>query len=148
MTEANELLAKTLKQHGYSVTTVRKAVFSTLDKKEPQTMNKIVRALPIVDRASVYRTIALFEKLGIVQRLQMGWKYKLELSDIFSYHHHHLTCRECGTIVSLREDRTLEATLQSLAAEYGYSNLSHQFEVTGMCKSCQKNMDPGIAARV
>jgi Fur family transcriptional regulator, ferric uptake regulator len=137
MREANKLLAKTLKDNGYSLTKVRKAVFDALDKKEPQTMGALVKTLPEIDKASIYRTIALFEKLSIIHRLQLGWKYKLELTDTYSYHHHHLTCRNCGTIVSLREDPMLEASLRSLAAEYGYKDVSHQLEITGLCKTCQ-----------
>lgn len=138
MTEVNELLMKTLKDHGYSVTSVRTAVFAALSNKEPIEMQELIVILPQVDRASIYRTVALFEKLGIVQRLQIGWKYKLELSDTFSYHHHHLTCRECGTVVSLREDPMLEANLQALAGEYGYKDLAHQLEISGLCPTCQK----------
>ncbi len=138
MTDVNELFERTLKKKGFSITAARKAVFASLNQNEPQTMNEVVSALPNVNKASVYRTIALFEKLGIVQRLQLGWKYKLELSDTFSYHHHHLACRKCGAIVSLREDSALEANLQYMANEYGYKDLSHQLEITGLCKTCQK----------
>lgn len=137
MTEVSELFVKTLKKNGYSVTSARKAIFNALDKEEPQTMREVVAGLPRVDKASIYRTIALFENLGVVQRLQIGWKYKLELSDTFSYHHHHLTCRNCGTVVSLREDPMLEASLKSLAGEYGYKDLSHQLEISGLCQNCQ-----------
>src|ERR1700759_5537066 len=105
MNEPHARLQTTLKDHHQSLTAARVHVFEALQGHEPQTMHPIVEACrggP--DRASVYRAIALFERLGIVQRLQMGWKYKLELSDAFTHHHHHLTCLRCGRIIPLPED--------------------------------------------
>src|ERR1700722_13846047 len=92
MIEPLEELKAALKSREYSLTAARQAVFSALLDKEPQTMQQLVAACPTIDRASVYRTVSLFEQLGVVQRLQIGWKYKLELSDRFHHHHHHLTC--------------------------------------------------------
>lgn len=137
MSDVNEQFVNTLKQAGFSLTSVRKRVFFALHKAEPISMGQLVASLPKVDKASVYRTVALFEKLGIVQRLQMGWKYKLELTDVYSYHHHHLSCRNCGMIVSLRENSMLEASLNALAGEYGFVELTHQLEIQGLCPKCQ-----------
>lgn len=91
-----------------------------------------------VDRASVYRTVAVFEQLGIIQRLQIGWKYKLELSDTFQHHHHHLTCRRCGVSIALEEDSHLEAMLQDAAARHGFLMEEHQLEIQGLCANCKK----------
>lgn len=121
------------------MTAARQKVFDALDAQEPQNMADIVKRVgSTVDRASVYRTISLFERLGIVQRLQLGWKYKLELADAFHYHHHHFTCTNCGTIVPLREDAMLEARIDNLARDMGLSPQSHQLEIKGLCRACQK----------
>lgn len=142
MTDAEMLLKKSLKEHGYSQTTARIVVFNALYDKEPQSINDLVKTLAgSIDRASIYRTISLFEQLGIVQRLQIGWKYKLELSDQFNYHHHHLTCIKCGRVNSLREDLMLEASIRALAIDYGFKPSNHQLEIQGVCPNCQqKNM--------
>lgn len=95
-----------------------------------------------IDRASLYRTIGLFEKLGIVHRIYMGWKYKVELSDIFAHHHHHITCTQCGKIVALKEVEQLERMLAALAKRYNFEAQSHQLEIQGLCEQClhkQKN---------
>lgn len=127
-----------LKNSGNSVTAVRIAVFQTLQNKEPQTMSQIVKNLPHIDRASVYRCIALFEKLQIVQRLNIGWKYKLELTDSFHYHHHHITCKSCGHTKALKESIQLEDIVNDLATTDGYVALSHQIEIVGICEKCQQ----------
>jgi Fur family ferric uptake transcriptional regulator len=101
-------------------------------------MQQVVTRSAGVDRASVYRTIALFERIGIVQRLQTGWKYRLELSDSFHEHHHHATCIECGCTISLHEDAKLEQFLAELAQKYHFKLSAHQLELQGLCQNCQK----------
>jgi Fur family ferric uptake transcriptional regulator len=131
------ILQATLKANGFSLTSPRKAVFAALQNQEPQTMNRLVLACQDeIDRASVYRTIALFERLGIVQRLNIGWKYKLELSDTFSHHHHHLTCIKCGKVIPIAEDKVLEQQLNELSALHDFLPQDHQLEIRGLCQAC------------
>lgn len=139
MTEPLEQLRNSLKQHGQSLTQARQVVFGELQGKEPQTMREIVAAcVGRVDRASVYRSITLFERIGVVQRLQIGWKYKLELSDAFHHHHHHLTCKQCGRTFALPEDGQLEKRLKALAGGQNFIMQGHQLEIQGLCQACYK----------
>jgi len=105
-------------------------------------MREVVARCPDIDRASVYRTISLFERLGVVLRLQVGWKYRLELSDIFHDHHHHATCLHCGRTTPLHEDPSLEKLLQTIARAHQFDLERHQLELQGMCARCQKNGPP------
>jgi Fur family ferric uptake transcriptional regulator len=138
MLEPLDQLKQTLKAGGQSLTTARQTIFAALQDEEPLTMHEIIqKCLGEVDRASVYRTVALFERLGIVQRLQIGWKYKLELSDAFHHHHHHLTCSHCGTTIPLPEDADLERRLQQLADSQTFIMTGHQLEIVGLCRNCR-----------
>jgi Fur family transcriptional regulator, ferric uptake regulator len=140
MTKEQEMFITTLKDSDKSVTKTRSLVFAALLEKEPQSMGELYQSLKNkLDRASLYRTIDLFERLGIVQRLQIGWKYKIELSDTYNYHHHHITCSRCAMTIPVREDLTLEASIKSLAMEYGFTGISHQLEIRGICQNCQKS---------
>lgn len=131
-------LQQHLKSHGFSVTKARHIVFSALEDKEAISMAELVLACgEQLDRATVYRTITLFEELGIVTRIQIGWKYKLELTDSFSHHHHHLTCTKCGSVTSLSEDTDLEERLNELAVLYHFKPSDHQIEIRGLCHACQ-----------
>jgi Fe2+ or Zn2+ uptake regulation protein len=137
MSDPLEQLRTALKQQRQSLTSSRQVIFQALQGHEPQTMHDLVQACQgRVDRASIYRTVALFERLGIVQRLQIGWKYKLELSDAFSHHHHHLTCANCGQITPLPEDRQLEKRLRELAQTLRFTPQDHQIEIRGLCHTC------------
>jgi Fur family transcriptional regulator, ferric uptake regulator len=131
-------LKEALKAKGSSLTKTRQQVFNALADSDTLTMNQLTRKLiHKMDRATVYRTIELFEKLGIVNRVQIGWKYKLELSDTFAGHHHHATCMQCGKVVAFEENPGLESDIHALAEGLGYKLTSHSLELRGLCPICQ-----------
>lgn len=136
MEEAIRLLESQLKKAGHNSTHSRKSVFVSLLNSEPLTMNQLVNSVKI-DRASVYRTVSLFEELGIVKRIQLGWKYKLELSDDFLHHHHHMYCIKCGRIQSFEETPAIAFEIKQLALEAGFVETKHELEIAGVCKNCQ-----------
>ncbi len=136
--QTQTLLKSLLKAHGYSVTAPRRFVCELLWNREPQSMRELQQRLGgAIDRASLYRTIDLFEQLGIVQRIYIGWKYKIELSDSFSHHHHHISCLECGKIVAITEEDAIEDLITKLAAKHGFAAQSHQLEIRGVCAHCR-----------
>lgn len=128
-----------LKHHHVSLTKPRKQIYEVLARSEPLTMQELIAFLPQYDKTTVYRTVALFENLGIVQRLQIGWKYKLELSNEYQDHHHHVTCVNCGQMTALPEDDEIEARLLGLSRAQGYEPTEHQIEVQGLCPACREN---------
>lgn len=136
MSSAADTLSAMLKAHGYSVTKPRLAVFEQLLDQEPLSMYDLVQKLPETDRASVYRTVALFEELGIVIRINIGWKYKLELSEAFTSHHHHMSCLNCKKIIPINES-ALEQVISQLGIAHGFTITAHQIELQGYCKACR-----------
>jgi len=138
MDTAKNLFISTLKKHKLSASKARLEVFNALLHQEPLAMSEIVTKLSgKVDRATVYRTIDILEKITVVQRLQIGWKYKIELTDSFHEHHHHIICQKCGTLVAIDGDSHIEQDISDLAKKFGFSITSHQLEIKGICKSCK-----------
>jgi Fe2+ or Zn2+ uptake regulation protein len=134
-----ELLKKTLTHNGYSYTKARAETFRLLQEAEPQSMREIlVKAAGKVDRVSVYRNIDIFEKIGIVHRIYIGWKYKLELSDQFMGHHHHLSCLQCGKVIDIEDETHIDDFIKSIAKQFDFIPQSHQFEVAGYCANCAR----------
>jgi Fur family ferric uptake transcriptional regulator len=126
-----------LKDSGNSYTLPRKTVFEQLLKEGPTTSTQLARACaPTIDRATAYRTIALFEHLGIVNRIWHGFKSQIELSEIFTPHHHHASCQHCGASIDL-VDPELEKMLNKVARERHFLALGHVIELTGYCEKCQ-----------
>lgn len=137
-----ELYRQILKKSGYSDTIPRSAVFGTLLKSEhePLSMSELVHLMdPYGDRASVYRSVKLLEKIGIIKRVTTGWKYKLELSDDFHGHHHHISCRNCKRTFAVEDDPQLEYLLRKTAIKQRFILEEHQLDIIGICHDCQSN---------
>ena len=47
-------------------------------------------------------------------------------------HHHHLVCRECGRTVEV-EEPSVERWASRVAAQHGFSEVSHTLEIFGSC---------------
>jgi len=127
-----------LKDSGVSVTKVRQAIFTALTKADKPLKNGQIAALvPMVDRASVYRTLELFSRLGITTTIVRGWIPYTELAEPFKPHHHHIICEQCGRVVEI-ENNTLEDVLNIVAGRYDFSLKNHVVELTGLCRDCQQ----------
>jgi Fe2+ or Zn2+ uptake regulation protein len=135
MASPKDTFLSILKKNGQSATKARLAVFDALLGQEPMRMHELVDRVADIDRSSVYRAVDLFERLDIVQRLNTGWKYKIELTDSFTDHHHHLTCTNCGRTVALNEMH-LESVIEQIAKQHGFAATAHQIEIQGLCSKC------------
>jgi Fur family transcriptional regulator, ferric uptake regulator len=139
MISSRSRMVETLQSSGFSITMARSVVFDVLEHNEPLTMSELChKTKGVVDRASVYRTIDLFEKLAVVQRITYGWKYKLELSNEFQEHHHHLLCLKCGKLLAFHEHDKLEQEIMAIARNHEFNLTGHQIELQGLCADCQK----------
>lgn len=50
-------------------------------------------------------------------------------------HHHHLVCRSCGRTVEVAGP-AVERWADRVAADHGYGDVSHTFEIFGTCPAC------------
>lgn len=132
-----KLLRKILADNRLKVTKPRLTVFHLLLKQSPKSVTELVeQSKGSVDRVSIYRVVDLFEKLGIARRVTIGWKYKIELSELFLEHHHHITCLGCGKVVAVHEHAAIGHALHTLAHGTGFTVTSHQLELQGYCEKC------------
>lgn len=137
-TMSSPTLTTALKAHDLSITKSRQKVFDCLSGQEPQSMAEVIRQVaPDVNRASVYRIIALFESIGITHRVYIGWKYKIELTDAFMHHHHHLSCLKCGRVIHIHDNESIDQFIANVSAKHNFTPTQHQFEITGYCDTCQ-----------
>lgn len=136
-TEKKQMFKDLLSKNGYRSTRARDLVFELLLHPEPLAMRDlIVKAEGKIDRVSIYRIIDLFEKLGIANRIYSGWKYKLELSEDFIGHHHHMTCLACGRVVDIEDEAHIDEFIRGVAAKSGFVPHRHTFEIDGYCNQC------------
>jgi Fur family transcriptional regulator, ferric uptake regulator len=87
-----------------------------------------------VGLTTVYRTLQALSDSGEVDVLRNddGEALYRRCSD---GHHHHLVCRSCGRTVEVAGP-TVERWADKVAAEHGYTGVSHTLEIFGTCGSC------------
>lgn len=136
-----ENFKKILKDNQCLITVERILLFEELrSASQPLTIAGIVaKTKNKMDQTTVYRNLDLFEKLKISHRVYQGWKYKIELSDNFHKHHHHLTCTSCNNVLEFNEPSWLDAEVNKIAKSKNFIVQHHMFELRGLCSSCQKS---------
>lgn len=95
------------------------------------------RRAPALGLATVYRALLLFERAGVVSRLNVGQeedRFEFELER--GHHHHHLVCLGCGRIFEFRED-LLDELEHRIEAETGFQVVDHSLHFTGYCARCR-----------
>jgi Fur family ferric uptake transcriptional regulator len=130
-------LIKLLKKNRHYVTQARLRLFKILQDRPALSIKELIGLLPKHDQATVYRNITIFENLGVIARLRLGRQSKLELSDMFQHHHHHLTCLKCGRVIALAENTKLEREINQLSKSRNFKPTDHQLEIRGYCSNCQ-----------
>lgn len=93
---------------------------------------------PEIGLATVYRTLDLFEGLGIVSRLDFGdsgRKYEFA-GNRGRHYHHHLLCLGCGEINEFNED-LLEGLEERIAQQSGFKIVDHSLRFFGYCERCR-----------
>jgi Fur family ferric uptake transcriptional regulator len=92
--------------------------------------------LPGVGRATVYRALEQLERLGLIQKVDLGGDASgYERVDPGGHHHHHIVCEQCGRVVTFEDDR-LEQAIVALAERPDFKVSSHEVTLRGECASC------------
>lgn len=146
MNQLQQRLKDTLHKHEVKCTSARLAVFTALSEAhEPLALQEVVKRVNGADRASVYRTLELFEKLRIVDTVLIGWKKRFELAAPFKNHHHHIYCEPCGKVVSI-DSPSLERIIKTISEQKGFRLRQHTLELSGICRECEQEQASGPQA--
>jgi Fur family ferric uptake transcriptional regulator len=88
-----------------------------------------------VGLTTVYRTLQSLAESGEVDVLRTGDGESI-YRRCSSGHHHHLVCRICGRAVEV-EGPAVERWADKVAAEHGFTEVSHTVEIFGRCANCE-----------
>jgi len=104
---------------------------------DPLTISEIHEKLKNkkTDLATVYRTINLFAKLGIVNEIDFKDEFMRYELVYDRHHHHHIVCKKCKKVENV-EACVLEE-LEKLLNKKGYTEISHSLEFFGVCEKCK-----------
>lgn len=89
-----------------------------------------------VGLATVYRTLTGMAEAGEVDVLRTD-EGEAVYRMCSTGHHHHLVCRDCGRAVEI-EGPAVERWTEKVAAEHGFSDVSHTLEIFGTCADCSR----------
>jgi Fur family ferric uptake transcriptional regulator len=133
VTQATPGMTRNTRQRGE----VLALLTETDDFRTPQQLHMILRERGAkVGLTTVYRTLQVLVDTGQVDtmRLPSGEQLYRRCSRT---HHHHLVCRDCGSTVEV-EGPAVEKWADKIAAEHGYTDVSHTLEIFGTCPECSR----------
>lgn len=136
-------LADRLRCAGYKVTPSRMAVLDVISRKgehlSPQQVLEQAEAVHAgIGRATVYRTLELLTRLGIVRPIYVGEDGPIYIPAQGA--HHHLVCSRCGRIVDFERCTSDELAVE-LSERFGFDIHSHLLEFYGICADCRQDDD-------
>ena len=96
---------------------------------------RLKKDIPTISLDTVYRTLATFENLGLIRKVQVFDFIRFE-PDLST--HHHFICKRCKKIIDFNwpefDKMPLPEDLKTLGEIIG-----QQVEVRGICKKCLKS---------
>jgi Fur family transcriptional regulator, ferric uptake regulator len=90
---------------------------------------------PVIDQATVYRTVRLFSSLHLVNEVVLRGTAHYEYADPAS-RHHHMVCEHCGKAIHLPTHYLDELRLQ-LKNDTGFESHMEHFTISGLCADCR-----------
>ena len=130
-----------LSERGYRMTPQRMMVLSAIEGSNhhisaEEIYAQVVAKYPHLNISTVYRTLELLHKLGLVTETDLGGG-RVRYHPADKGHHHHLVCQECGKVIDLDES-VLESLKLVLKRDYKFDPEIRHMAFFGTCADCQK----------
>jgi Fur family ferric uptake transcriptional regulator len=101
-----------------------------------------------ISRATVYRTLELLVKSGLVRRVHLGEDHYHYEHVSGNSHHDHLICTTCGGVIEFH-DEVLEARQREICERKKFTPTFHNLQILGVCDACRrKGQTPDSPDRV
>lgn len=135
-----EQIQAVLVQHGYRLTASRRAIIDALSGcKGHVTANDLVARVrqkaPEVGRMTVYRTLDLLVRLGLIRPVYQGMGAAHFVLLLDGGHYHHFICNRCHEVIEFSNCFD-EAIIKQLSLQYQFQVQSHLLELHGLCEKC------------
>jgi Fur family ferric uptake transcriptional regulator len=130
-----------LREHNLPVTAQRLAIAQiVLGSESHLSAEEIMLELGArgahVGTATVYRTLEVLLRSGLVVERDFGEGFKRFEAARGMPHHEHLVCTVCGRVTEVADER-LERMTMLIAERHGYSRSSHRLVISGICGRCR-----------
>jgi Fe2+ or Zn2+ uptake regulation protein len=139
----NSTFHDTLRTQGVRVTRARRVILDILagaaeHLKAAEVHRRARQVDPQIGLASVYRTLELLARLGLVQHIHMNHRHR-HYAPVRRDHGHHLICNGCGRVVEFA-DCDVEGLVRRLARRTKFRIEGHSVELFGRCPDCQPHL--------
>ncbi|MBI3791055.1 MAG: transcriptional repressor [Gemmatimonadetes bacterium] len=136
-----DAFAAYLRAHNLPVTEQRLAVAGVVLEAEEHLSaedveNRLAARGVSVGTATVYRTLDVLVKSGLVVERDFGEGFRRFESARGMPHHEHLICTVCGQVAEFRDER-LERMTTLVAEANGYVRQRHRLVIYGVCAKCR-----------
>jgi Fur family peroxide stress response transcriptional regulator len=131
-------IAAVLRENGYKVTPQRLAVYEVVNNNTTHPhaeaiYKELQPKYPFMSLATVYKTMEIFAKIGVVQVLQC--EEDAHRYDFNTKPHAHIRCTRCNRVMDVDVERDKLAEMAQ--AQTGYRVDSVNVSFTGICAECQ-----------
>jgi Fur family ferric uptake transcriptional regulator len=90
-----------------------------------------------ISRATVYRTLELLVKSGLVRRVHLGEDHYHYEHVSGNSHHDHLVCTACGMVIEFH-DEGLEQRQREICERKKFTPTFHNLQILGLCDACRR----------
>ena len=140
MTQRGDITSK-LSEQGYRLTPQRMMVLAAIEGSADhisaeEIYAQVITKYPYVNISTVYRTLELLKRLGLVTETDLGGG-RVRYHPADKGHHHHLVCQECGAIIGL-DEAVLYPLKDTLRREYKFEADLRHLAIFGRCSKCRK----------
>ncbi len=134
-------LAEQLRAAGYRVTGPRRAVWEALCVADGHvTVEELSARVADIggdaDQASIYRTLAVFEELGLARQSRLHETGAASWEVAHPDEHFHLVCASCGE-VDHHAGPLVTRIREHLEGDHGFEVFDIELVVTGWCARCR-----------
>lgn len=141
-------IAELLRDNGYKVTPQRLAVYDAINHNTTHPnaeaiYTKLQPQYPSMSLATVYKTMEIFAKIGVVKILQCG--EDAHRYDYNTTQHAHIRCVQCNRVIDVDIDEKALAKQAAMQSGFAIEGVSLSF--WGLCKDCEKALAAKKAAQ-
>lgn len=136
-------LRNTLHERGLRMTPQRQLVLDAVHElghaTPEQICGRVQATAPAVNITTVYRTLELLERIGLVRHTHLGHGAPTYSEE--EHQHVHLVCHSCGEVSEAPND-LMVGLAERLGTEVGFELDASHVALSGRCRACREQESP------
>lgn len=136
---SDALIIEILRKNGYKATIQRIAIcrFALHSRDHPtaqRTYSEVRKMHPTVSLATVYKTLQILTKHGLIQELDLPQSQAR--FDSYVEPHINLVCMQCGNIQDFN-DKTAQEMVERVTKKAQFTRTGQRLDIYGVCRTCR-----------